>query len=170
MRVYLASRIALRIAPLHPSKWMKNSLLQDATNLGVGQGIKLLLQAVYFLFIARSLGPSQYGAFVAITAMTGIVSPYVGLGSGNLFLKNVRSGKRKESICWGNGLVVTLLTGLAITVVISGLSRVWFSGVPLVLVFALCTSDLILMRVIDLASFDLRPPARWERPRSRTPR
>jgi O-antigen/teichoic acid export membrane protein/glycosyltransferase involved in cell wall biosynthesis len=153
MRSYLLSRIALRTAPLRPSKWKKNLLLRDAANLGVGQGIKLVLQAVYFLFIARSLGPSQYGAFVAITAMTGIVSPYVGLGSGNLFLKNVRSGKRIESVCWGNGLLITLLTGLVVIVVLSGLSRLWFSTFPLVLVIALATSDLILMRFIDLASF-----------------
>jgi hypothetical protein len=61
------------------------------------QGTKRVLQAVYFLLMARSLGPSQYGAFVAITAMTGIISLYVGLGSGILFLKNVRSGKRAET-------------------------------------------------------------------------
>ena len=153
MRIYLASRLAFRASHMHPSKWAKSSLLGDAMNLGVGQGIKLVLQAVYFLLIARSLGPSQYGAFVAITSMTGIASPYVGLGSGNLFLKNVRSGKRKESICWGNGLLVTLLTGVPMVMVISGLAGFWFPGFPFVLLLALSASDLILMRLIDLASF-----------------
>jgi O-antigen/teichoic acid export membrane protein/glycosyltransferase involved in cell wall biosynthesis len=153
MRIYLAFRIRVRAGSLHPSKWSKSALLRDAANLGVGQGIKLGLQAIYFLFIARSLGPSQYGAFVAITAMTGIVSPYVGLGSGSLFLKNVRSGKRKESVCWGNGLLVTLLTGLVTAVVLTSLAHLWFPTLPNVLLLALATSDLILMRVIDLASF-----------------
>ncbi len=153
MRIYLAFRMRVRAGRLHSSKWSKNALLRDAANLGVGQGIKLVLQAIYFLFIARSLGPSQYGAFVAITAMTGILSPYVGLGSGNLFLKNVRSGKRRESLCWGNGLLVTLLTGLITAVVLTSLAHLWFPGLPIILLLALSTSDLILMRVIDLASF-----------------
>jgi O-antigen/teichoic acid export membrane protein len=153
MRKYLACRIASRASRLHPSQWSKSPLLRDATNLGVGQGIKLILQAVYFLLIARSLGPSQYGAFVAITAMTGIVSPYVGLGSGILFLKNVRSGRRTKSICWGNGLLVTFITGAVIEVGFTGIARLFFPGLSVALLLALSTSDFFLMRVIDLASF-----------------
>jgi O-antigen/teichoic acid export membrane protein len=114
--------------------------------------VRLVLQAVYFLFIARSLGSSQYGAFIAITAMTGIVSPYVGLGSGLLFLKNVRSGKREASLCWGNGLLVTLLTGFLASIVLTILARLWLPGFPTVLVIAISVSDLILLRFLDLAS------------------
>jgi O-antigen/teichoic acid export membrane protein len=153
MRIYLALRIRVRTGRLHPSMWRTNALLRDTANLGAGQGIKLVLQAIYFLFIARSLGPSQYGAFVAVTAVTGIVSPYVGLGSGNLFLKNVRSGKRSESLCWGNGLLATLLTGLITAVVLTSLAHLWLPSLQIVLLLALSLSDLILMRVIDLASF-----------------
>jgi O-antigen/teichoic acid export membrane protein len=76
----------------------------------------------------------------------------VGLGSGILFLKNVRSGKRKESICWGNGLVVILVTGVGFEFGFSMLARLLFPGLPLVLLIALSTSELILMRIIDLAS------------------
>lgn len=151
--VYLASRLGVRATRFYPSQWSKSPLFLDALNLGVGQGIKLILQAVYFVFIARSLGPSQYGAFVAVAALAGILAPYVGLGSGNLFLKNVRSGKRKESLCWGNGLVVTLLTGLITAGILSGFAWHWFPGFQIVLLLAISASDLILMRVIDLASF-----------------
>lgn len=153
MRIYLASRVRIRTGRFYPSQWTKSPLLRDASNLGAGQGIKLVLQAIYFLFIARSLGPSQYGAFIAVTAMTGIVSPYVGLGSGNLFLKNVRSGRRNESLCWGNGLLMTLITGLVTAVGLTAVTHLWLPSFPIVLVVALSVSDLILMRVIDLASF-----------------
>ncbi len=152
MRSYLSSRIRFHAGRLHPSQWSKSGLLRDASNLCIGQGIRLVLQAVYFLFIARSLGSSQYGAFIAITAMTGIVSPYIGLGSGLLFLKNVRSGKRTASLCWGNGLLVTLLTGLVASIVLTILSRLWLPSFPIVLVIAVSMSDLILLRFLDLAS------------------
>ena len=55
------------------------------------------MQAAYFVLIARAMGPSTYGAFVAIVALTGILSPFAGLGSCNLFVKNVKSGKRPKS-------------------------------------------------------------------------
>ncbi len=153
MRNYFASRIRSRLGRLHPSAWMKSTLLKDSSNLCLGQSIRLILQGVYFLCIARSLGPAQYGAFVAITALTGIISPYVGLGCGNLFLKNVRSGKRGASLCWGNGLLATFITGLLTTASLCAFSYFWLPGVPTALIVAICLSDLILMRIIDLASF-----------------
>ena len=120
MRAYLKLRARTHLDQLRPSEWMKSPLIRDSSNLCVGQFIRLGLQGIYFLFIARSLGPSQYGAFVAIMAMTSIVSPYVGLGCGNLFLKNVRSGKRVAPVCWGNGLIATVITGLLTLAAICG--------------------------------------------------
>jgi len=153
LRTHFKSRAGARVSKLRHSKWMKSSLFKDSSNLCFGQTLRLALQGVYFLFIARSLGPAQYGAFAAVAAMASIVSPYVGLGSGNLFLKNVRSGKRNASLCWGNGLLVTLVMGLLTTALLCGFSRIWFTGVPLALVAAIGFSDLILIRIIDLASF-----------------
>lgn len=148
----LKQRGRARIASLHPARWMKSTLLKDSSNLCLGQMIRLGLQGVYFVFIARSLGPSQYGAFVAITAMTSIITPYVGLGAGVLFLKNVRAGRRDADLCWGNGLLSTVLTGLLSTVVFCAVSHLWLPTIPVALVGAICVSDLILIRFIDLAS------------------
>lgn len=141
-----------RFAKLRPSHWMKSTLVKDSSNLCLGQMIRLGLQGVYFLFIARSLGPSQYGAFVAITAMTSIVTPYVGLGFNCMFLKNVRSGKRKESLCWGNGLAAIVVTGLLSTAIFCAIAHLWLSRIPVVLVGSICFCDLVLIRFIDLAS------------------
>lgn len=153
MRSHFKSRVQSLSSSLQFSRLRNSTLFKDSTNLCVGQGIKLALQGVYFLCIARSLGPAQYGAFIAVTAMASIISPYVGLGCGNLFLKNVRTGKREASTCWGNGLVATLVTGLLTTGALCGLSQLWSAGVPLSLIAAICISDLIFTRIIDLASF-----------------
>jgi O-antigen/teichoic acid export membrane protein len=143
MRAYLDSRVRARLSGLHPTQWMKNSLLKDSSNLCLGQSLRLALQGIYFLFIARSLGPAQYGAFVAVTAMASIVSPYVGLGCGTLFLKNVRAGKRGAPFC--------------------ALSAIWAPKVPLALIAAICISDLILVRIIDLASFGFAASAKMSK-------
>jgi hypothetical protein len=40
-----------------------------------GQELRLILQAFYFIQIARSLGVSSYGAFVGVVALVGILFP-----------------------------------------------------------------------------------------------
>jgi O-antigen/teichoic acid export membrane protein len=72
-------------------------LLRDTTHLSIGQGFRLVIQAAYFVLIARSLGPDAYGAFVTVVAMAALLGPFSGLGSPNLFIKNVRSGKREAA-------------------------------------------------------------------------
>src|ERR1700734_991157 len=87
-------------------------LLRDTTDLSIGQGLRLVIQAAYFVLVARSLGPDAYGAFVAVVAMAALLGPFSGVGTQNLFIKNVRSGKRDAHVCWGNGLLLTVLSGL----------------------------------------------------------
>src|SRR5579862_3425942 len=86
-------------------------LLRDTTQLSIGQGLRLVIQAAYFVLVARSLGPNAYGAFVTVVAMAALLGPFSGLGTANLFIKNVRSGKREASVCWGNGILLTVLSG-----------------------------------------------------------
>ncbi len=128
-------------------------LVRDTSHLAIGQSLRLVVQAAYFVLIARCLGPEKYGAFVAIVALAGILSPFSGLGACHLFVKNVRSGKRAPEVCWGNGLVATILSGTAFTGLVIGVDLLFQLRMPFSLVMAVCVSDLILLRVIELASF-----------------
>src|ERR1039457_6064735 len=80
-----------------------------------GSGMRLLIQAIYFIIIARCLGPGQYGGFIAATALTGVISPFVGLGCGLLLIKNVSRDRRLFAEYWGNGLLLTLVSGTVLT-------------------------------------------------------
>jgi O-antigen/teichoic acid export membrane protein len=128
-------------------------LLRDTTHLSVGQGFRLVIQAAYFVLIARSLGPDAYGAFVTVVAMAALLGPFSGLGTATLFIKNVRSGKRKASICWGNGILLTVLSGTLLCCLGAGLSvLLHLKTVPFV-VTIVCVADLILLKVTELAAF-----------------
>jgi O-antigen/teichoic acid export membrane protein len=128
-------------------------LLRDTTHLSIGQGFRLIIQAAYFVLIARSLGPDAYGAFVTVVAMAALLGPFSGLGTANLFIKNVRSGKREASICWGNGIMLTVLSGTLLSCLGVGLSAVLhLKTVPLV-VTIVCVADLVLLKVTELAAF-----------------
>src|SRR5580658_4124882 len=95
------------------SRYWKSTLARNTGWMFLGQGLRLLIQAGYFVIIARSLGVQQYGAFAAVTAMVAIFSPFVGLGCGNLIIKNVARNVELLDECFGNGLLLTLVTGLA---------------------------------------------------------
>ncbi len=131
----------------------QSPLLRDAGHLATGQGLRLVIQAAYFVLIARSLGPDRYGSFAAIVALAAILSPFSGLGTNNLFIKNVRSGKRSAAICWGNGLVATTASGIVFSGVVILIDLLFHLHMPLTVVIAICIADLVLMRFIELALF-----------------
>lgn len=130
-----------------------SDLLRDTTHLSIGQGFRLVIQAAYFVLIARSLGPGAYGAFVTVVAMAALLGPFSGLGSPNLFVKNVRSGKREAATCWGNGILITVFSGSLLSALSAGLSWILGLKTPSFVVIIVCISDLILVKVIDLAAF-----------------
>jgi O-antigen/teichoic acid export membrane protein len=128
----------------------------DTGHLAIGQGLRLVIQAVYFILIARILSPAKYGAFVAVVALVAILSPFSGLGTGNLFVKHIRSGKRTARVCWGNGLIAILGSGTAFSCVVLAINYSFHLRFSVWVVVSVCISDLLLLRVIELAVFGFR--------------
>jgi O-antigen/teichoic acid export membrane protein len=95
-----------------------SSLAHNAGWMLVGQGLNLLLQAGYFILLARLLGVQEYGIFAGAFAFVSIVTPYCALGSGMLFMRYVTSKSRDVAAYWGNILVSTLSVGTALAVVL----------------------------------------------------
>jgi O-antigen/teichoic acid export membrane protein len=122
-------------------------------HLSIGQGLRLVIQAAYFVLIARSLGPDAYGAFVAVVALAAVLSPFSGMGTPNLFIKDVRSGKRMPGVCWGNGLFLTTVSGIALTLVVLLVNFVFHLKTPWLVAVVICLSDLVFMKITELAAF-----------------
>jgi O-antigen/teichoic acid export membrane protein len=127
-------------------------LVRDTTHLSIGQGLRLVIQAAYFVLVARSLGPDAFGAFVTVVAMAALLGPFSGLGTANLFIKNVRSGKRTAAICWGNGIVLTVLSGSVLAAVGLGLSLILQLKTSAFVVIMVGVSDLVFLKVTELAA------------------
>ncbi|MGA2074195.1 MAG: oligosaccharide flippase family protein [Terriglobia bacterium] len=118
-----------------------------------GYGLRLVLQAAYFIIIARCLGPKQYGAFIAATALTGVISPFVGLGCGSLLIKNVARDRRLFSEYWGNGLMMTLVSGSVFTVLAMALCRLVLPrSIPVLVIALISVSDLIFVKLLDMGA------------------
>ena len=117
----------------------------------LGQVLRTLLQAIYFVLIARSLGADGYGAFVGVCALVAILSPFVGLGRGDLLIKHVARNPENFSGYWGKALIVTLISGSILLIVALGVSSLFFpANIPSSLVFVVAVADLFFGRVLDI--------------------
>ncbi len=96
----------------------QNSLVKNTLWMLLSQGIRLVLQAIYFIIIARTLGTEQYGVFVGATALVAIVGPLASLGNGNLLIKNVSRNKSLFREYWGNSLFMIFVFGFILIVFI----------------------------------------------------
>ncbi|MGB7437977.1 MAG: oligosaccharide flippase family protein [Candidatus Acidiferrum sp.] len=115
---------------------------------------RLLLQAVYFVVIARCLGVKEYGGFIAVAAMASMVAPLVSLGNGSLLVKNVSRDKTLFGECWGNCLLMTIVSGSALVLAAIALSTICLPrSISLPAILLICTADLIFVRLLDMAAF-----------------
>jgi O-antigen/teichoic acid export membrane protein len=117
----------------HNTRWML-----------LGQGVCLFIQGVYFVIIARSLGAHQYGAFVAVAAFPKNLSPFVGIGGGNLLIKNVAQDREHFPVYWGNLLFMTLASGLASIAFVIAVARLALpASIPLTVIVFVSRAELM---------------------------
>ena len=119
-----------------------------------GQSARLVIQAIYFVLMARNLGVQQYGAFVAVTAAAAIVSPLVGNGTGILMIKNVARDRSLFGEYWGNALLMTLVSGAALTVGVTAACLALLpKSIPSVVVLLVVIADVLVSRFVDVTGW-----------------
>lgn len=141
------SKLKLPIARLS-----QNALARNTLWMLLAQGMRLVLQAGYFVIIARVLGPEQYGAFVGATAAIAILAPFASLGGGNLLIKNVSRNKALFAQYWGNALLMIVVSGFGLFALVLAIApAILPKTIPLLLIVLVCLTDLIFARVLDVA-------------------
>jgi O-antigen/teichoic acid export membrane protein len=125
--------------PLFP----KSVLARNTGSMLLGLGLKVVIQAFYFSVIARFLGAQNYGAFVGVVGLVGILSPFGTLGSGNLLVKNVaRDGQQFRKNC-GLALLTTLSSSSILFGLVLLISKFLLPAtIPIRLVILVAASDL----------------------------
>jgi O-antigen/teichoic acid export membrane protein len=94
-----------RLKGVHQSKIASNSLVYTIDFV-----MQILVLSAYALIISRKLGPSGYGIFSSITAISIIGSVFSGWGCDQILIKNVSVAKESFKKYFGNGLVLILVT------------------------------------------------------------
>jgi len=130
----------------------KNSLARNTLWMLLAQGMRLVLQAVYFVIIARALGAEQYGTFVGALSFVAIISPFASLGSGNLLIKNVSRNRALLNEYWGNALFMVSSSGLVLVILVLSVAPIFLpKTISVLLIFLVAITDLIFYRILDIA-------------------
>lgn len=132
---------------------MRSKLAENTAWMLLGRVLRVAVQAAYFFLLARSLGASQYGAFVGAVAMVSILAPFSSLGSGNLLIKHVSRDRSTFRRSWGDALIITLLSGVFLSLVAMLASGAFLPAtVSWKLVGLLALADLIFARIAEVAA------------------
>src|SRR5512133_1929985 len=87
------------------SKIARNSLIYTTDFV-----LQMFVQAAYAILISRQLGPSSYGIFSSITAISIIASVFSGWGCDQTLIVNVSVAKEVFRRNFGSGLSLILFT------------------------------------------------------------
>src|SRR2546422_444455 len=130
----------------------KSLLVRNALWLLLGSGLRASIQGIYFILIARALGPDGYGAFAGVVALVALASPFSGLGMGNILIKNVARDRETFGESWGTGVVAVALSGtLLLLLIVIASALILPSAIPVVLVVVVCLSDILFLKLVDLS-------------------
>lgn len=133
------------------SKLTRSTLFRNTASMLAGGGIRLCLQAMYFVMIARGLGAKEYGAFIGVVALVAILAPFAPLGTGQILIRNVARDRNAFRFSWGNALWMIGVCGSLLLAAVLLLARaVLAAKIPLGLVFLVGLSDLLLAAMVTL--------------------
>ena len=124
-----------------------------ARNIGwmlMGNGSRLLLQVGTFVLITRVLGSAGFGAFAGVLALVNLVVPFVGLGAGNVLVKNTARDGAAFAASWRAVVRVTGLTGAGLFLAtVAAAPLLLPPKVPIVLVVLVAGSDVLVAGFYD---------------------
>lgn len=130
----------------------QSPLAQDTLWMVLAQGAQVVLQAAYFLLLARSLGVEEYGAFVGSAALVAVFVPFAGFGGGDLLIKNASRDRSQFAVYWGRAICLVLLLGTLLSIVVLGVSKIILpSTINPWIVILVAISELICYRLVVVA-------------------
>ena len=105
----------------------QSTLARNAAWIFAGQGFSFVIQALYFVFLARLLNANQYGVLAGAVALVTVVSQYSTMGSGLTLVRYVSQDQQRFPEYWGNVLMSTALYG-SLVVLILHFTGHWLVG------------------------------------------
>lgn len=133
-------------------KVMPGKLGRNTLKVSLGSYLRTGIQITIFLIIARSLGVTGYGAFVAVVALTAVFAPFSGCGYDALLVREVARDHSQFRDSWGRSLFMVVVSGLPLVAIVVLLGRfILPSSISIWIVVAVALSDLIFVRILEMS-------------------
>lgn len=94
------------------SQALNSELVRHTVTLAVSYGSRLVIQAGYFIIIARALGIERYGLFVGLVALANAALPFATWGSEYILVKNVARDRTRFSQELGISILLSVISGI----------------------------------------------------------
>lgn len=110
--------------------WLKRMPKQwrNAAWLMMGNGIRLGISGIYFVGLARWLGPETFGLFSGILACGVLASPWACWGQPDLLSQHLSRDPLDQAGRWRRGLGIATLMGLGLTLGLWIPLTIWLPG------------------------------------------
>lgn len=132
-----------------PLNWRPGRLARNTLWLTLGQGLRVLIQAAYFIVIARTLGVQGYGAFAGVVALAAVLASFSGWGMGFLMIKNVARQPERFATYWGRSLLMVVISGAGLIALAAALSTGLLPrSIPGSVILAVAAADLFFAPLV----------------------
>jgi O-antigen/teichoic acid export membrane protein len=140
-----------------------SALARNTGWMALAQALRALLQAAYFVVIARLLGVQGLGQLAAALAIVFVLVPFGGLGAGNLLVLKVARAPEAYGAAFAYALRAVAATALVLIPLAAALGGLLLPDVPLRLVVALAVAELFFGRLNEVAgqAFQAFERLRW---------
>jgi O-antigen/teichoic acid export membrane protein len=141
----------LTLASQKLSQFFQKAFVRDSLWMLFSKAFRAVIQMVYFILVARSLGAENYGVFEGVKAIWAIVFPFVGLGLGEVMVQNVSRNHDQFSKEWGKAIQAIFISVLISLVTLFPLTVMLFPEVNPAFIVLLLLADLIGLKLCMLA-------------------
>ena len=143
---------AVPFGPGRAASWRSAALIRSTGWMTAGLAAAAVMQAVYFVVIARTLGAREFGAFAGALAFVSLAAPFAGPGVSNVVVMVTAAGRDGYRESLGSALTVLAGTGTVLCGASFTVGYPLFHGTALwsALPF-LALAELLAARVSDLA-------------------
>ena len=130
----------------------KSSLKRDSFWMLSGQGMAMVFQAGYFILIGRALGSEEYGAFVGVAALVGVLAQFSTLGMDLIIIRDVSRDRSKFPRSWGLSLELATCGFIVVAAIAMILGHFLLSPSVRILIPFVALSDAFFARIALLCS------------------
>lgn len=134
-------------------KITQKGLFKDASWMLIARLINVVVQAAYFVIVARALGAENYGSFIGVTSLASLLFPFISLGSDNVLVKEVAVNRQAFFSHWGNTLLILVVNSIVITGILLLISPLIFpDNISWLTIVFLLLADLFCLGLLEASS------------------